>query len=334
MLRYFCVIFVMIHHLQTNSQLSAKIYEPFFLNGFIFLSGYTYTHREGYRNFVLNKARQLLIPCFFFGLLIIITGNIFTPAEHEGILKDLLWFFLQIREKNDAMWFAAAMFTGYLCFYWLIERYLKMQDGKDNDGKLILLLFALYLLEIFYEYYFPNDLFPWHNNRLPWHLEYLPTMMFFMFSGYLYRHKYEKPEKKPYLLLVISGVLFYFYVFSDLDDLLQVSIPGNILFRLIGEMLGLPFFICLSKVLKPNRIMMYIGQNSLIYFGIAHYINVPLQLLFARYFHDYYLHVLEIKIYRLRFSLVFAVISSLIIMIPVYIINTYFPFIMGRKPNR
>ena len=99
-------------------------------------------------------------------------------------------------------------------------------------------------------------------------------------------------------------------------------------------MLGLPFFICLSKVLKPNRIMMYIGQNSLIYLGIAHYINVPLQLLFARYFHDYYLHILEFKIFRLRFSLVFAVISSLIIMIPAYIINTYFPFIMGRKPNR
>ncbi len=192
--KFICALFVLLTHLETNTQLLGKIYEPFYLNGFLFLSGYTFTYRDDFSKFIRHKAKQLLIPWLFFGLLVVITGNIYspTPGSHQGLIKDLMWFIIQIRERNDAMWFLSALFVAYIPFYFVIRLYLKKkEEGKDITWYLLIFSFVLYFLGLEYLLRFPY-LFHWGNGNIPWHIEYIPNALFFMLNGYFFRNRFEK----------------------------------------------------------------------------------------------------------------------------------------------
>jgi fucose 4-O-acetylase-like acetyltransferase len=150
--KFICALFVIIIHLESNTSLLGKFYEPFLLNGFLFLSGYTFRFRDGFPSFLARKIRQLLIPWLFFGLMIVISGNIYSPSpdSHSGILNDLFWFLVQIREKNDAMWFVAALFISYIPFYFLVKFYIEHKDNKWIRPVLIMALTLLYFIELYY----------------------------------------------------------------------------------------------------------------------------------------------------------------------------------------
>ena len=82
--------------------------------------------------------------------------------------------------------------------------------------------------------------------------------------------------------------------------------------------------------LKPNPVVLCMGQNTLIYFGIAHYVNFILQFLIKTVASSFYTTVLSNELYSMIFSIVLATTTSLLLIIPSGIINRYFPFILGR----
>ncbi len=335
--KYICALFVIIIHLESNTSLLGKFYEPFLLNGFLFLSGYTFHYREIFRDFFLRKVRQLLIPWLFFGILVTISGNIISsdPNSHHGILIDLLWFFAQIREKNDAMWFVAALFIAYIPFYFVVRTY-----HRNNNNRLLGILFmALFLIlfytEILLQRKATRILFFWGNNKLPWHIEYIPNALFFMFGGYLFREKYEKyfdRINKP-VFAIVQSVFYLYLIYGNVYawKVFDKHTENRIVFSIICQIIGVFFLVSVSKHIRPNKAILYIGQNSLIYFGIAHYLNIPIQLILKTVVPSFYTTVLSNEYYSAIFSIIFAVISSLILIIPAYIINTYFPFLIGRK---
>ncbi len=333
--KYICALFVIIIHLESNTGLLGKFYEPFLLNGFLFLSGYTFRYRQDFGPFFQRKVHQLLIPWFFFGILIVISGNIISPdpSSHHGIFRDLLWFFVQIRERNDAMWFVAALFISYIPFYFLIKFYQNSRRKKHLGEILLTVLLILFYLGSLYERKFPKNLFFWYNNKLPWHIEYIPNALFFMYFGYLFREKYEKyfdRINKPVFAIILS--VFYLYlIYGNAWLYFNKRTEYRIVFSIICQITGVLLLISFSKHIRPNRAILYIGQNSLIYFGIAHYLNVPIQLILKTVVPSFYTTVLSNEYYSAIFSIIFAVISSLILIIPAYIINTYFPFLIGRK---
>lgn len=330
-----CALFVIIIHLESNTALLGKFYEPFLLNGFLFLSGYTFSYRPGFKQFLKRKTKQLLIPWLFFGMLVVISGNLYSPSPdaHNGLLIDLFWFFVQIREKNDAMWFVSALFVAYIPFYYLIGLYQKKHQNKNHTILLILFVTLLYYLGSLYGQKFPKHLFPWDSNKLPWHTEYIPNALFFMTLGYLYRHKIEerlKKYEKPLVILFIF--VFYLYlVYGNAWVFFDKKTETRIIFWILREVCAVTLLVGFSKLIKPSKVMLYIGQNSLIYFGIAHYLNVIIQLILKIAVPGWYAAILSNEYHSAIFSIVFAILSSLILTVPAYIINRYFPFLIGRS---
>lgn len=315
-----CAFFVILHHLETNTQLLSKYYMPFFLNGFLFLSGYIYKQQD-FKTFINKKFFSLIVPWFFFGLLIIITGNIYSPSPeaHNGLFIDMLCFFAQIRELNDAMWFVAALFISYIPFYFII----KYTNSKRKKTHFLVFVFlvAIYCLEIIYES--SSICFPWGNNKLPWHIEYIPNALLFMYFGYIYRNEIEQKYKNSTLLTLLI-LLVYVILVNIFENYYMIIL------QIMIELYSVVLLVQISKIISPNMIIQIIGQNSLIYFGIAHYLNVPAQMLISTFFPAIYAVILSNQYYSAIFSLVFSVISCLILLLPAKIINDYFPFVLGK----
>ena len=63
-MKFICIFFVMLSHLGSNkiATVLRAFYEPFFLNGFLFASGYTYISGRPFKEFMIRKMKQLLLP--------------------------------------------------------------------------------------------------------------------------------------------------------------------------------------------------------------------------------------------------------------------------------
>ena len=328
----FCVVFVIVHHLETNNHFLTKFYEAFFLNGFLFLSGYTYHHRPDFKAFLKRKFRQLMIPWFVFGMLIVITGNIYSPdpQSHHGILVDTLYFLIQIRGLNDAMWFLAALFVCFIPFYFLIYYYNKIQSSSKQTGLYLGILF-LYVLSMAYEYQAP-PVFPW-GHMFPWHIEYIPVALYFMFLGYLYQ-RYESKllqdrYRKPFTLILF--IVYIIVIYSGIADFRKQGMYQNITYYLMTQCISILLLVNVSKLINHNRIMCLIGQNSLIYFGIAHYFNIPMQYLLKKAAPEFYAAAVANEWWQTLLCLSLAILSSIILIVPAEIIRRYFPFLLGRS---
>jgi hypothetical protein len=214
-----------------------------------------------------------------------------------------------------------------------VKFYIEHKDNKWIRPVLIIALTLLYFFELYYEKKFPKHFFPWDNNKLPWHIEYIPNALFFMFGGYLFKDRYEKKfdQIDSFLFLFLITVLYLYLIYGNAWLYFNKRTEYRNIFAMICQIVSIIFLVSLSKKIRPNRYILYIGQNSLIYFGIAHYLNVPIQLILKTVVPSFYTTVLSNEYYSAIFSIIFAVISSLILIIPAYIINTYFPFLIGRK---
>ena len=121
--KYVCIIMVMLSHLETRTDIWRAFYTPFFLSAFFFSAGYVYKPKSSFKDFLYKKFRQLFIPWLVFSVFDIVLSQIITFNEHDGLLEELKWNFLQIRGQGDQIWFVAALFVAFMPFYFFIKRY-------------------------------------------------------------------------------------------------------------------------------------------------------------------------------------------------------------------
>lgn len=122
--KYICILMVMLSHLEARTDLWQVFYTPFFLSAFFFVSGYVYKPKDGgFKKFLHKKIRQLFVPWLVFSVFNILLSQILSFNEHSGLLTELMWNFLQIRGKGDGIWFVAALFVSFIPFYFAINWY-------------------------------------------------------------------------------------------------------------------------------------------------------------------------------------------------------------------
>ena len=110
-LKYISIMFVMFCHTDFNSETIEKFYTNFFLYAFFFASGYVYKNKVGFKDFIIKKAKGILVPWFCFGLINILLSQVMSNNEHLSLEEEVKYFFLQIRGLNDKMWFLSALFS-------------------------------------------------------------------------------------------------------------------------------------------------------------------------------------------------------------------------------
>ena len=331
--KYICIMWVMLSHLESKTAFLHTFYEPLFINGFFFASGYVYYHKDEFRHFFTKKVRGLFIPWLFFSVINILLSQIISFNEHSSLFDELKWNFLQIREKNDGLWFIAALFVAFIPFYFFIDKYEKSNKATRNNTLFIILAFALALLSSLYREYMNPALFPWKTNRLPWHLEDILVAMFWMFLGYLFKNIYEKIYDKKVNAISATMILGAYLILQYAPYLTNHYIPNkffSVLYSYIVSFLGIFALIFICKRITPSKYMLYIGQNTLLCFALHGKVFSLLQTILKKTAGSVYSIVLSNTFTSSIFSIILTIILSLILIIPIYIINRWFPFLVGR----
>ena len=329
-LKYFCFMMVIISHLESNNVFLDALNGPVTLAGFFFTSGYTYKHRESFKAFFTKKIKGLFIPWLIWSLFIIVTAHIVSFNEHESIIEELKWNFLQIRERGDVLWFVSALFVVYIPFYFIIKLYEKHSAHSKSKWVLLAVTLILALAAEFYIRFTPPGIFPWKTPALPWHIEYIPIGIFKMTLGYIFKTSFEKvfDENRKTKYLIIASLLYIAIYLAKIFLMTPVALMIEITY--IHSVIGLYILIYICKLIKKNRYMLYVGANTLLGFALHGKVYSVVQTLAKKLFGAQYRLLLGNVLTGSVVAVVIAIIVSFIMIIPIWIVNRYVPFFAGK----
>ena len=319
---------VMMAHFHASTDPLRAFVIPYYLAIFFFCSGYCYRQKEGFKDFVKKKCRQLLLPWFIFSNANILISRIHTIKYHRaGIVTEILRNLLQVKNFDERLWFIPALFVAYIPFYFVIRHY---EEKKDLRFTLGLCAFLCVLRKIYKAYMNPEWL-PWKVINLPWHIDYIPTSMLFMVLGYLFKSRWEKDFDSRISIRNIA-ILFIFYllvVYVPYYSGAAMSWPIDLVYDHFRHFVGLALIISISKTLKPNRYLLFVGSNTLIYFCIHNKFVTLLEAIAKKVLPFVYANG-ESWISGI-FCIVMTFVISLVLIPPTYLINTYLPWTAGRS---
>lgn len=328
--KYICIICVMASHLESMKEEFWQFFGPFFLTLFFFCSGYVYKHRKGFREHLVKKFRQLFIPWLVFSVFNILLSQIFSFNEHTALTTELMWNFLQIRGMGDGIWFVAALFVSYIPFYFYIEWYEKKATTSQRQLLFLLPAFLLSFASLLYEKLMNSSLLPWNSVKLPWHAEYVFQAMLYMVLGYVFRTLYESYFDRHNKRIARVVLLLLYLAFVYLLPKAGLITRDGFFYTYVSQLLGISLIISLCKVVKTNAYIAYIGANTLICFGLHGKVLSVLQVLLWKLCGGVYSKILSNTVTSSVFSIVLSIVISFVLIIPIWLINRYVPFVVGR----
>lgn len=330
--KYFFIMVVILEHLEAGADELSCLIVPYALPGFLFASGYTHKAGQSFKSFFIKKIRTLFIPWLILSVFDISLSQLVSFGEHR-YFYELGWNLLQIRGMHDQLWFVAALFTCYFPFYFFIEWYSKKSAENNHRTELFLGLALLSLgAAVAYSFIAKPEWFPWGTISLPWHADYALRGIFFMSCGYFFREKYEafyerfNPYSRAIFLTLLHAAIVYAPYFINIPDAVF-----SVLANLVTPLLGVLSIVSISKILPANRYLLYVGQNTLLYFAFHGKVFGLIEGILRGFFAQPYYAILSNKVSSILFAIAFSVVVSLILIIPSYIVNRWFPFILGRR---
>lgn len=312
-----CIVFIMFGHFKFIPDYMNAFWLPFCLTGFLFCSGYTFHLEKKYKIFLKKRFFQIIVPMIWMGAVIILSRLILTFNEHVSTFDQIKNFFMQIRGKGDEMWFLALMFGTDALFYLIV---LALKDKK----KIIASTFVLFIMSYLYSKVI--------NIPLPWHIQMYGASCLFMAMGYSFKGKMEKIfDKYNYLMtFTISFMIFLllwliFNVFGTYQPVSFYDYGNNLLFYFAIIFFSMTALISFSKLLKCPKMIAYIGQNTLILYGLHGKLESIYEI-----FLNKIIFTSNIVI-NIMLGIVGVVIITIVILIICYMINKYLPFLIGRR---
>lgn len=289
-------------------------YSPFFMAIFFFVSGYFFSPKGSFREFVVNKFWKLLVPLYMFGSLGILESVL---LGGEPLTERLVGILVQIGGKADAMWFFACLFTVEILFYWVFKA---AERFRSHPVWVLTGLTGLLVAA--------GIIFCAMELKLPWHIETACVVELFFLGGYLCR-KFSLEEKVslPGCLVAWLGYAALIYFFPNPVDM-HLDKFGNIFLFYIQATVGTYAFLCLAVLLTGkggwlNDFVVWVGQNTIQYFFFqGTLITVTCK-------------VLSLAGITAGSSLVLSLLCTFAIYIalciPAWIVRRYFPIFLGKR---
>ncbi|MCR5555978.1 MAG: acyltransferase family protein, partial [Butyrivibrio sp.] len=325
--KYICIMCVMMVHLESSTDFLEQFYLPFFLTMFFFLAGYVYRQPDSFKTHIVKKIKGLWVPWFIFSNLNILLSAVISLKGNRNITSELLWNMIQIRGRSDGLWFIAALFVTFIPFYFLIK--------LDNKKVAILISVLLVAVRETYIVWFPTDVLPWGGHSLPWHIEYIPYAMIWMVLGYYFKNEWEAVFDKYDTLgfKVTSGALYLVLIFASGAIEKNTGYTLHVL-PYITSVVGIVFVISICKLLKTNKYVSYVGANTLIYFALHGKLYAVIEKVLNSKFTGFYHACLNNVLYSSVLCIAFALLLSVILIVPAYVINRWLPWMVGRTKKR
>lgn len=286
------------------------------LPGFIFISGLLFRF-EKYPSFVdyfKHRSKQLLIPYAFFILLFyaLWIAKTILKGGAEVPLWQPLSEALAGRPSTvcGPLWFVACLFSLQCIFYILFKRV--------NNRWTALIIITLVSLSFAFLYDTLKGV-PWVLDSA---LAYLPFYGIAVFFRKEILELMNKPVRFPVAIicLIIHAVILYLTVNTSFSDL-----TGNILRILASFSVIFPYCVllkALTLIVKERKIISLISSNGVVVLAchiyaisiVLHLFGLTPENMEGNYF--------------LKYGI--ATIVMLSMSIPIFLINRYFPFMLGK----
>ena len=320
----------------------------FFISGFLFDFG---KYAESTSNFVKGRFKSLIIPYFCFAvitcLFYFLLDELYTPGvtsikffENSMLhgISHILVAFGPAISYNPPLWFLTCLFVTELLFYGLAKKY------YGEPKKLVIWIIVAGVIGYLYSVYVPF--------RIPWNVDVALAAIVFYGAGNLFRkltesepelragfslkldsgftEKFSRVEKYLPVIAILLSLLYLGYLLKfPTDDKVNMNIMqygGFFSFYLLA-FAGIFTFVYLFKKIGSSKVLEYYGRNSLIILAL----HFPLKDVLIKLV----IIILGVDIEYLHYNATFAfslTVLNLILLVPViYVINNYFPFILGKK---
>lgn len=252
------------------------LFACFFMQSFFFLTGYTSNFNKNPKTFWISILKTIVIPKFSLCILWRI-GDYIILGRHS-LMTEIYgerYFFLY-----ECYWFLDALFIVKIIQYYLC-RYIK-QDYIHALIWLVLLYMSIWINNLYVDYPEPGH----HLNVF--HYRNAMAMGFFTWLGYYFRKKSLSWSIVYYFSgLFIPIILFPYFTgffepvqYSHSTSITVMQIPKHLLFAISGT----SFVLIISRLINCNKVLEYLGRNSLIiyclHFPFLSYTMMPFNLFF------------------------------------------------------
>lgn len=247
-LKGFCIFLVVFGHLSPEAEIERYIYS-FHMFFFFAVSGFLFNSKSGISHiFLIKKCKSLLIPYLFWNVAstiyaIINTGN-FAKALSTMLTIDgsIGW--------NRPIWFLPVLFFTVI-IYSLLNRYIPFSIGLCLTISPIIWYFLkgkLFILKF----------------------DIVPIALFFFSLGIVIRklfmsNFFKKNKLKISLLFLLFTAIIHivFGVYLNKRIIFTYSKFYNYSYCLLAGIGGVVFYFVLFHILRPNKILSYLGKRTL-----------------------------------------------------------------------
>ena len=312
-LRGIAIFFVVFGHIIHIPELRNYIW-GFHIPIFFFISGFLFNPVK-YSNFIdffKSKVKNLAIPYFFFYLITLCYYILIESHVRGGIssIKLLIGMFYgsyynNFMYFNGALWFLPCLFSMEILGYLL--KFINKQSFK------IIFPILIYCIGIIL---IQNKII-W----LPWGLNAAFCGLVYYCCGFYFKDAFKALKTKTIFIisLIIICIVLQVGLFPfPHADLASCKIENYYLYIPIS-MIGIILYLCLSYLIKKNRILEYLGINSLVIFVFQEPVYRVVIFVFSK--------LLKTEVEILRNSIVWcitmAIVSVLIITPLIYIYNKW-----------
>lgn len=330
------ILVVLGHIIPPTNSISIWLYS-FHIPLFFIIAGSLINYKKETENnikrIIKKKTRSLLIPYVSFSIIYILYSFFNLYILKIGDMSGLnfeIYITLFLRGIGT-LWFLPALFIGEMLFVCImkinIKQYFKLI--------IIVLLFASAI-------FIGNYLGAYNEKNIVSKDVYIPILtifrsfvaLFFITIGYYMYNLVLSKNIKRHVVLLIGIILLIVNIFVSKYNApvdLNFLIFGNVFMYIIFGIIGSLAILLICKVLKHNKILTFLGVNSLIIFAL--HLEFPFIEL-TNDFNDYINNnIINLSNYHLE-TITRLIILLLLQIIPIIIINKYFYLILGRKKNK
>ncbi len=358
------IILVVFAHHSLPIALDTYIFS-FHMPLFFFISGFLFDfekYAESAANFVKGRFRSLIVSYFCFALLtclfyfLLDTGfqpgvtniDFFKNSASYGVYS-IFYALGPLVSYNPPLWFLTCLFVTELIFYLFAKKY------YVEPKKLVLWLTIAGVIGYLYSVYVPF--------RLPWNADVALSAVVFYGAGNLFRKFTEQEEKstanletgligpgtdlnlkvnsklregisivKKFLpgVFILLNLLYLGYLleFPTADKInMNVMKYGNFFSFYLLAFSGIFTFVYLFKKIGSSKILEYYGRNSLIVLAL----HFPLKDIMTKLVIIVLGVDAEYFYYNATFALSLTIMNLLCLIPLIFLINNYFPFLLGKK---
>ncbi len=319
----------------------------FFISGFLFDFG---KYTKSATNFVKGRFRSLIVPYFCFVVLTCLFYFLLDIAFQPGVtnidffqnsvlygIYSILYALGPMVSFNPPLWFLTCLFVTELLFYVLAKKYY----GKP--GQLVLWLTVAAVIGYLYSVYV--------SFRIPWNFDVALTAVVFYGAGNLFKELIRSIERfkndfalskdsafnkvfshsSNFLLclLIFVNLLYFVYLLNFPTDKINMNVLkyGDFFSFYLLAFSGIFTVVYIFKKIRNSKILEYYGRNSLTVLAL----HFPIKDVLTKLTVIIIGIELECFYCKTAFALSLTMLNLILLVPLIFVINNYFPFILGKK---